>query len=59
MQYRASAYVYYLGDRKPLEKLDKHLNEWTRAGWRLVSDHVVVTGPDDEGREHHLIWERD
>jgi hypothetical protein len=59
MQYRSSACVYDLGDRKPLEKLDRHLNEWARAGWRLVSDAVIVTGADEDGREHHLIWERD
>lgn len=58
MEYCATAFHYHLSDRKPLEKLDRHLNEWGDAGWRLVSTNVVVTGSDAEGREHHFIWER-
>lgn len=59
MEYSTSTFLYHLGDRKPLEKLERHLNEWSNAGWRLASNCVVVTGPQQDGREHHLIWERD
>ncbi len=58
MQYRATTFLYYLGDRKPLEKMEKHLNAWADAGWRLVATDIVVTGADQDGREHHFVWER-